>query len=435
MKKELKIFAAFVGIFLVAYFLPLNSPKIKDAILEAFKLLQWYARNHTLACVVPALFIAGGIITFLSQESVLRHLGPKSNKIVAYSVASVSGSVLAVCSCSVLPMFAGIYKLGAGLGPASSFLYSGPAINILAIFLTARVLGFEIGLGRAIGAVAFAFVIGLLMAFIFRREERSRAAATPVLPHSSQPRRRLWQNTAFLGSMVAFLIFSDWYNPGNAIVHMTDGTALRGVVLRETHDDYVLQIQDESGSIQGIDNQVLPKDQVSHVEEVRSWVTDVYNVHWYLAGLMGLGVALMSWRWFDRSEIREWMQNTWSFSKMLVPLLFGGVFVVGFIERLLPQEQIAGLVGDNSLLSNLIASVVGALFYFATLTEIPILQALMKNGMHQGPALALLLAGPALSLPSMLVIRKIMGNTKAAVFILLTVGLSTVVGMIFGWIV
>jgi uncharacterized protein len=435
MKKELKIFAAFVGIFLIAYFLPLNSPKVKDAVLEAFKLLQWYARNHTLACVVPALFIAGGIITFLSQESVLRHLGPKSNKVVAYSVASVSGTVLAVCSCSVLPMFAGIYRLGAGLGPASAFLYSGPAINILAILLTARVLGFKIGLGRAIGAVAFAYLIGILMALIFRKEESKRAAAALRLPESPVPRRKLWQNAAFLGCMVSFLIFSDWYNPGNAIVHMTDGTFLRGVILRETHDDFVLQIQDESGNIQGIDNQVLPKDGVSHVEEIRSWVTDVYRARWYLAGLMGLGVVLMAWRWYDRSEIREWMQNTWGFSKMLVPLLFGGVFVVGFIERLLPMEEVARLVGDNSLISNFIASVVGALFYFATLTEIPILQALIKNHMHQGPALALLLAGPALSLPSMIVIYKILGWVKATAFIGLTVGLSTVMGMLFGWLV
>jgi len=435
MSKQLKIFAAFVAVFLGAYYLPLSNPKVTDAILEAFKLLQWYARNHTLACVVPALFIAGGIITFLSQESVLRHLGPRSNKLVAYSVASVSGAVLAVCSCSVLPMFAGIYKLGAGLGPASAFLYSGPAINILAIFLTARVLGFEIGLGRAIGAVAFAFVIGILMAVIFRREERARAAATPQLPESSQPRRRLWQNTAFLACMVLFLIFSDWYNPGNAIVHMKDGTALRGVVLQERHDDYVLQVQDESGNIQSIDNRVLPKDQVSQVEEIRSWVMDVFHARWYLAGLMGLAVILMAWRWYERSEVREWMGNTWSFSKMLVPLLFGGVFVVGFIERLLPQEQIAELVGDNSFSANLIASVVGAFFYFATLTEIPIVQALMSNGMHQGPALALLLAGPALSLPSMIVIYKIMGARKATVFIVLTVALSTVVGMVFGAIV
>jgi hypothetical protein len=235
--------------------------------------------------------------------------------------------------------------------------------------------------------------------------------------------------------MVMFLIFSDWYNPGNAIVHMTDGTALRGVVLRETHDDYVLQVQDDSGSIQGIDNRVLPKDQVARVEEVRSWVMDVFHARWYLAGLMGLAVVLMAWRWFERSEIREWMGNTWSFSKMLVPLLFGGVFVVGFIERLLPQEQIAQLVGDNSLSANLIASVVGAFFYFATLTEIPIVQALMANGMHKGPALALLLAGPALSLPSMIVIYKIMGGAKATVFIALTVVLSTVVGMMFGAIV
>jgi hypothetical protein len=153
--REWKIFGAMAAIFVLAYYLPLGNPKVVNAVLEAFKLLQWYARNHTLACVVPALFIAGGITTFLSQAAVMRYLGPKSNKLAAYTVAPVAGVVLAVCSCSVLPMFAGIYNLGAGLGPASAFLYSGPAINILAIFLTARVLGFEIGLWRALGAITF----------------------------------------------------------------------------------------------------------------------------------------------------------------------------------------------------------------------------------------------------------------------------------------
>jgi uncharacterized protein len=435
MKRELKIFAAFLGIFLAAYYVPLSNPKVEGAVIQAFKLLQWYARNHTLACVLPALFIAGGIITFLSKEAVLRHLGPKSNKVVAYSVASVSGSVLAVCSCSVLPMFAGIYKLGAGLGPASAFLYSGPAINVLAIFLTARVLGFNLGFARAVGAIVFAIVVGVLMALIFHRGERAKAAADLQMPEAPPSERRLWQNAALLVCMVLFLIFSDWYNPGNAIVHRTDGTILRGVILMETHDNYVLQVQDEAGNIQSVENQPLPKTSIARIETVRSWVMDVYDARWYLAGIMGLLVAAMTWRWVTRTEFNEWMSNTWGFAKILVPLLFGGVFLVGFIEELLPQEQIGRLVGDNGFSSNLVASIVGALFYFATLTEIPIVQALIKAGMAQGPALALLLAGPALSLPSMIVIYRIMGWARASVFIGLVVGLSTVVGMLFGLLV
>ena len=168
MNREWKIFFALVAVFVAAYALPLGNPRVQKAILEAFRLLQWYARNHTLACVVPALFIAGAIITFLSEASVMRYLGPNARPVLAYGVASVSGCILAVCSCSVLPMFAGIFRLGAGLGPAISFLYSGPAINVLAIFLTARVLGVELGLARAVGAVLFAVIVGVLMAFFFR---------------------------------------------------------------------------------------------------------------------------------------------------------------------------------------------------------------------------------------------------------------------------
>jgi len=379
--KQWKIFIAMVVVFLVAYYLPLGNPNVQAAVIEAFKLLQWYARNHTLACVVPALFIAGAIITFLSPAAVMRYLGPRSNKLLAYSVASVSGTVLAVCSCSVLPMFAGIYKLGAGLGPASAFLYSGPAINVLAIFLTARVLGFKIGLARAIGAVVFAFVIGLLMAAVFRKEEQVKAEAALANPEPPAPRRKVWQTALYLGCMVAFLVFSDWYNPGNAVVHKTDGTAIRGVVLQEMHDSYLIQVQETGGGVRAGDRIELPKNQVAHIEEVKSWVMTVHHIRWYLAGLMGLAVVLMTWRWSDRDEVREWMHNTWEFAKLLVPLLFGGVFVVGFIGALLPDKQIGQLVGDNGLFSNLVASVIGALFYFATLTEIPIVQALAEHGM------------------------------------------------------
>jgi uncharacterized protein len=432
MKRELKIFATLGGIFLVAYTLPLGNPRIQSAILEAFRLLQWYARNHTLACVVPALFIAGAIITFLSQSSVIRYLGPRSKPILAYTVASVAGCVLAVCSCSVLPMFAGIYGLGAGLGPATTFLYSGPGINVLAIFLSARVLGFDIGAGRFIGAVVFSVVIGLLMAAIFRRGERAKAQAAVQMPESEEPRRPIAKTGLFLACMILFLVFSDWYNPGNVVVKTNDGRQFKAVVIHETRDTIQFQLEQDLGTARVGDKIDLPKADIVQMQEQKTWVIAIHHVRWYLAGLMGLLVAVMAWRWFEKDELREWMHNTWEFAKLLVPLLFGGVFVVGFVSVLLPEKQVAQWVGDNSLRSNLVASVIGAFWYFATLTEIPITQALMKLGMSKGPVMALLLAGPALSLPSILVIRKVMGNTKTLVFVVLVVMMSTIAGMLFG---
>ena len=431
-KTELKILAVLVGIFVVAYALPLGNPKIQQAIQEAFRLLQWYARNHTLACVVPALFIAGAIITFLSKASVMRYLGPKSNPVLAYAVASVSGCVLAVCSCSVLPMFAGIYQLGAGLGPASAFLYSGPAINVLALFLSARVLGLSIGVARAVGAIVFAVVIGLLMATMFRKSERAKVEAALQMPEPDKPRRHIAKTALYLACMVLFLVFSDWFNPGNVVVKTTDGREFKAVIIHKTKDAIRFQLEQDLGSDKTGDKIMLSKTEIAGMQERRTWVLTVYHVRWYLAGLCGLAVVIMAWRWFERDEIREWMLNTWQFTKLLVPLLFGGVFVVGFVSVLLPEKQVAGWVGDNSLRSNLVASVIGTFWYFATLTEIPITQALMKLGMHNGPVLALLLAGPALSLPNILVIRKVMGNIKTLVFIILVVVMSTIVGLLFG---
>ena len=432
MKRELKILAALVGIFLVAYALPLGNPKIQEAILEAFRLLQWYARNHTLACVVPALFIAGAIITFLSQSSVMRYLGPRSNPILAYAVASVAGCVLAVCSCSVLPMFAGIYNLGAGLGPATAFLYSGPGINVLAIFLSARVLGFDIGVGRFIGAVVFSVVVGLLMAWIFRKGERAKADAALQMPEPEKPRRHIGKTALFLASTILFLIFSDWYNPGNVVVKTTDGRQFKAVVIHETKDMIRFQLEENLGESKTGDKIELQKTEIDNIQEQETWIIALHHIRWYLAGLCGLAVLIMAWQWFEKDELREWMHNTWEFTKMLVPLLFGGVFVVGFVSVLLPEKQVAQWVGDNSLRSNLVASVIGAFWYFATLTEIPITQALMKLGMHKGPVLALLLAGPALSLPSMIVIQRIMGTKKAVVFISLVIIMATITGMFFG---
>ncbi len=443
MNREGKIFAAFLGVFLFAYFVPLATPqfaadadpiaaKITGAIVEAFVLLQWYARNHTLACVVPALFIAGAITTFLSKETVLKHLGPKANKAEAYSVASVSGTVLAVCSCSVLPMFAGIYRIGAGLGPAACFLYAGPAINVLAIFLTARVLGFELGIGRVLGAIVFGVIIGILMAVLFRQSEEDRSQATLAMPDPPAAKRPLWQNGSLLATMLAFLIFSDWFNPGDKQVELADGSQFAATLQYETESSYDLRLKEAVLGHETAEVVRFTKAEVVKIQDVDTWVTRVHHYRWYLAGVMGALVVVMSLLWLDRVEFGEWMGNTWEFSKLLIPLLFGGVFVVGFLGALVPEKQVAALVGDNSIRSNLIASVIGCLFYFATLTEVPILDALMRNGMAAGPALALLLAGPALSLPSILVIRGVIGNVKTAVFVTLVVVMATVAGIGFG---
>jgi len=332
----------------------------------------------------------------------------------------------------VLPMFAGIYNLGAGLGPATAFLYSGPGINILAIFLSARVLGFDIGAGRFIGAVSFSVVIGLIMAVVFRKGERAKAQAMLQMPESEKPRRSVGKTALVLVTMILFLVFSDWYNPGNVVVETKDGRQFKAVVINEMKDAVRFQVQEDVGSAKSGDKITINKTEIAGMQEQKSWVITIHHIRWYLAGLCGVAVVIMTWRWYERDEIREWMHNTWDFAKLLVPLLFGGVFVVGFVSMLLPEKQVAQWVGDNSLQSNLIASVIGAFWYFATLTEIPITQALMNLGMHKGPVMALLLAGPALSLPNILVIRKVMGNAKTTVFILLVVVMSTIVGMFFG---
>ena len=434
MKEEWKKFAALIGVFIIAYLIPLGNPKVKEAIVEAFRLLQWYAREHTLACVVPALFIAGAITTFLSQASVIRYLGPKANKLLAYSVASVSGCILAVCSCSVLPMFAGIYSLGAGIGPATAFLYSGPAINILAIFLSARVLGFDIGLARALGAIAFAFIIGLLMATVFRKEEKKKAAASLQMPESTKEARPFWKTSLYFACMVLFLVFSDWYSTGIATVTFKDGTKEKVHVRYETRDTLTLQLYNDRGEAEG-EVKTYNRSEIENIEPVPSLTQSIYEIRWYLAGIMFLAVIAMVSSWFSREEINQWMQATWDFTKLLVPLLYGGVFAVGFLSVFVPENQVASLVGDNSLFSNLIASMVGAFFYFATLTEIPITQILMKFGMAKGPVLALLLAGPAVSLPNMLVIRSIMGTKRMLVFTTLVVVMATITGVLFGYIV
>ena len=428
---EWKKFGWLAGIFLVAYFIPLANPKVREAIFEGFYLLQWYARNHTLACVVPAMFIAGAISTFLSQASVMRYLGPKANRPVAYTVASIAGVVLAVCSCSVLPMFAGIYALGAGLGPACAFLYSGPAINVMAIFLSARVLGVELGVARGIGAIAFAFVIGLLMAFVFRRSEQKRTEAAMQLPEPPVSPRSLGQTSLYFLCLLLFLIFSDWYNTNDVTVTMKSGVTVQANVRYQAKDTLDIQKYGPDNRLVTEVERILLAD-VAAVTPVPSFAMTIHGIKWYLAGFMGLAILAMLWRWFSKAEINEWLASTWDFGKIIVPLLFGGVFITGFVGALIPEKYVATLVGGNSLLSNFTAAFVGMVWYFATLTEIPIVEMLMKLGMGKGPALALLLAGPALSLPSILVLWKVMGGKKTFVFCVLTVVMSTLVGFAFG---
>ncbi len=431
-RRELQVLSAMAGVFLVAYYLPLSNTAVQGAIQEAFKVLQWYVRNHTLACVVPAMFIAGAVTTFLSKEVVLRHLGPSSSKPKAYGVASVSGTVLAVCSCSVLPVFAGIHRLGAGLGPAIAFLYSGPAINVLAIFLTARVLGAPIGIARAVGAVVFSVAIGWIMAMLFRREESARVREALAMPEAPPPSRPLWKTSTLLSAMVAFLVLSDWYNPGHVMVTTSDGQTFSAVSLQETRDEMLYQLEVPWNGQPSGAKVTLPKAEIATVQEANTWVIWLHDRKWWMAAMMGLAVLLMTWRWLDRQEVGDWMSNTWDFSKQIVPLLFGGVFVVGFVGALIPEAAVARLVGDNSFSANLVASVIGAFWYFATLTEIPICEALGKLGMHQGPMLTLLLAGPALSLPSILVLKSVMGWRKTLTFTGLVIALATLTGWAFG---
>lgn len=437
MKRDAWIFLLLLAVFLLAYFVNYTSSKTQSAIFEGFYMLQWYARNHTLACVVPAMFIAGAIATFFSQGTVLRHLGPKANKFEAYSVASTSGTVLAVCSCSVLPMFAGIYRVGAGLGPAAAFLYSGPAINVMAIFLTARVLGADLGIARVIGSIAFAVIIGVIMAAIFRKDETAREAAAMQLPDPPQQKRRLWQTAAFFVVMILVLVFSDWANASLTAIEKTDGTRMQVAVLLETTDTLRVQLEQPVGEYSKGMKLNLDKSDIASTThstpEGYEWANWIYVHRWYFAAAFLLATLLMVVRWFDRDELREWMAQTWSFSKTIIPLLFGGVLLTGIVGALIPEAWVAGWVGGNSIGANLVAALIGAMWYFATLTEIPILETLLGLGMGRGPALALLLAGPALSLPSIAVIYSVIGLKKTAVFVALTVTMSALVGMVFGW--
>jgi len=507
-KNEWKKMLAIVAVFAVFFWLPVSWSRFGRGIMESLHLAKWYAREHVLLCLVPAFFIAGAIGVFVSQNSVMKYVGAKANKVLAYGVASVSGTILAVCSCTVLPLFAGIYRMGAGLGPATAFLYSGPAINVLAIILTARILGLELGIARAAGAIVFSILIGLAMHFIYRKEEIEKANGQLAMP-DPEISRPLWQNGVFFATLVGVLVFANWGAPNDYTFQMTDGGMFRAAVTKAPEDasavdaTYSLKLLD--GPDEGKELSVKVSDVRNKVPVAGRWLA-IWKAKWLITTVFGLGLGLVLILWFgigwwkvvaagippgmfalvlpmdgmmvmipfaaaviglsvitstNKGEGGQWFSSSWTFTKQILPLLFMGVLVAGFLlgrpdhEGVIPGKYVEMLVGytpDTFLAitgwggggfessvraiwpvwTNFFASIFGAFMYFATLTEVPILQGLLGAGMSKGPALALLLAGPAVSLPNMLVMRSVMGTRKTLVFVSLVVVMATISGMIFG---
>ncbi len=433
-KKELKILFWMIAAFVAIYWMPLESGVFREAIDATLDLSRWYAQEHVILCLLPAFFIAGTISVFVSQAAVLKYFGAAAKKWLSYTVAAVSGTILAVCSCTILPLFSSIHKRGAGLGPAVAFLYSGPAINILAIILTARILGFEIGLARVIGAVSFSVIIGLIMAWLYRKEEKAKKEEQMNfdMPEEGRP---LWQTAFHFFTLVLILVFANWGKPAG-----DEPTGLWYSVWA-----YKWYITAFFG--------LLLVVSLIAILKIKWWQVLIAAIATAVAGIvspsplipMVVGIAgLSALTLGNGGENREWTLSSWGFAKQILPLLAIGVVTAGFllgsthdgktIAGVIPNEWVSGLVGGNSLLANFFASVVGAFMYFATLTEVPIIQGLLNSGMGQGPALALLLAGPALSLPNMLVIRSVMGTQKTVVYVSLVIVMATISGMFFGWV-
>ena len=440
-KKELKILFWIVAIFAAVFFMPLQSARFTTAINATLDLAQWYAREHVILCLLPAFFIAGVIAVFVSQGSVLKYFGANAKKWLSYTVAAVSGGILAVCSCTILPLFTSIYKRGAGLGPAIAFLYSGPSISVLSIILTARILGIEMGIARVMGAVLFSIVIGLAMAFIFRKEEKVKQEQQMNIAPPPE-KRPMWQTAFHFFTLVLILVFANWGAPA------ANDTGLWQVIF--TYKWYVVSALSlllcwslirilnlktvwilfgaiiTAASVL-LSNSLIPNGKLVPFVPM-------------IVGIVCLSVILL----LDKgdAENHEWLFSSWGFAKQIMPLLGVGVITAGFllgsthdevsIAGIVPNEWIQWAVGGNSLLSNFLASFTGAFMYFATLTEVPIIQGLLASGMGKGPALALLLAGPSLSLPCMLVINQVLGFKKTAVYVALVIVMATFSGWVFG---
>ncbi|MEX2371434.1 MAG: permease [Bacteroidales bacterium] len=433
-RREIKILFWMAVVFVAAFFMPLEHDRFREAIMAMFDLTKWYAQEHVILCLIPAFFIAGVISVFVSQGAVMKYFGAKAKKWVAYTVASVSGTILAVCSCTILPLFSSIHKRGAGLGPAIAFLYSGPAINILAIILTARILGFEMGVARIIGAVVFAIVIGSAMSLIYRKEEKAKREEQINFPEMPE-KRPMWQTAFHFFILVLILVFANWGKPDEGV---TSG-AWFWIWANKWYITAVLSVFMAFSLIYILKIKWLHVTLAVLATAASAFLSASPMVP-MLVGMAALSIITL----IDKKEPenREWTLSTWDFAKQIMPLLAIGVLVAGFLlgsthddtamAGIIPNEWVAMLVGGNSVFANFFASIVGAFMYFATLTEVPILQGLIAAGMGKGPALALLLAGPSLSLPNMLVIRGVIGTQKTVVYVVLVVVMATISGLIYG---
>lgn len=424
-KRDWKLVVTTVVVLIVFYFVPMDGSRITGATTEALALVQWYVRDHMFMGLLPALFIAGAISAFISKGAIMRYLGAHASKFVSYAVASVSGCVLAVCSCTILPLFAGIYSRGAGLGPATTFLYAGPAINVIAIFLTARVLGAQLGVARAVGAIVFSVVIGLVMHLVFLKEETARAQKHLAEP-PPETERPLRQGLAMFVTSVAVLAFANWHGHGGgvsgAIAHIKWPLTAAASLLMGVH------------LVRWFNVRVWAVVGVAAVVTILVFALPGNHLVPFLVGMAGLVVLAAT----GNSEMNDWLEGAWDLARDILPLLFVGILIVGAVlgrpdhEGLIPSAWVAGLVGDNSIASNLVAAVASGLMYFCTMTEIPIVQGLMGAGMAKGPALAFLLAGPAVSLPNILILRSIVGTKKTVVYLVLVLTMASLTGAIYG---
>lgn len=423
--RQTYLLASMLAVFLAIYFIPAGTERFDNAVLEAIYLTNWYAREHVILCLLPAFLIAGAMAAYISQGAVMRHLGPQASKPVAFGVASVSGTLLAVCSCTVLPLFGGIYKRGAGLGAAIAFLYSGPAINVMAIVVTAKVLGAEIGIARAVGAIVFSIVIGTIMHLIYRKEESQRVITDDRGFGGDDAAKPTGVIVTFFMLMVGILVFANWA--------AADSSAWMQIYQWKWQITAFLSL---ALGVLLVWRWQWPRSQLLMLAAVVVVAALAVPGEPELPFALGIaGLMLIS---ALRDSDREWAAQSWDFAKQILPLLLAGVFVAGFAlgrpghEGIIPSAWVGAAVGDNSLTSTVTASVLGALMYFSTLTEVPIVDALMGAGMGKGPALALLLAGPALSLPNMLVIRTVLGTQKTLVYCGLVVVMATTTGVIYG---
>ncbi len=415
LRREIKYLILFSAFFLFLYLFPFPE-RILKGVREGVLLLHWYAKEHVLFCLIPAFFIAGAISTFISKESVLKYLGPESPKVLAFLVASVSGTVLAVCSCTVLPLFAGLYLQGAGLGPATTFLYSGPAINVLAIVLTAKVLGINLGIARALGSTSMGILLGVFMHLLFKKSEKRRIAS--LTPQAYEKGLSLFHSISFLGILVAILLIATSKLPFKwpllyviylfllIQLYLFFGVSLKALLFK--------------ASLVTLLALMIPYKEIPFLGAV------------LLTSLVANA---------QKGLLREWFDNSYILAKQIFPLLFLGVFFSGFFlgglegEGYIPKSYIEALLGGTGLLTHLFSALITALMYFATLTEVPIIQGLMSQGVKAGPALAMLLAGPAVSLPSLLVLKAVIGPKKTLTYAILVIIISALYGYFYQMII